>query len=180
VIPKDTTPGWATPGWEGIIAALASFYHDVDQLAYRLGAIHADRLQCRCGCHDCCVDAVTVFTVEARHIQKWYDKLLKDEIAHPSGACAFLDAAGACRIYPHRPYVCRTQGLPLRWLAEQHAGERVEMRDICPLNETGPPVESLDPDSCWTIGPFEQRLADLQRTQCGNLDRVPLRKLFLP
>ena len=40
-----------------------------------------------------------------------------EEGAGPEGACAFLDGEGGCRVYPDRPYVCRTQGLPLRWIA---------------------------------------------------------------
>ncbi len=65
-----------------------------------------------------------------------------------------LDADGACRIYEVRPYVCRTQGLPLRWVEAA-----VERRDICPLNEPGEPIEELPEDACWELGPIEERLA---------------------
>ncbi|MBK7707050.1 MAG: hypothetical protein IPJ30_15135 [Acidobacteria bacterium] len=54
---------------------------------------------------------------------------------HTRGACAFLDQ-DACRIYPDRPYVHRTQGLPLRWI-EDDLEEAFKYRDICPLNEAG-------------------------------------------
>ncbi|MFH1568638.1 MAG: YkgJ family cysteine cluster protein, partial [Gemmatimonadota bacterium] len=94
------------------------------------------------------------------------------------GACAFLDAEGACRIYPQRPYVCRTQGLPLRWLDEVD-GATVELRDICPLNEEGVPIEELDAAACWTIGPAEGALAEFQaRADGGQGRRVALRGLF--
>jgi len=75
--------------------------------------------------------------------------------------------------------VCRTQGLPIRWLEENGAEEYLEMRDICPLNEEGIPVEELPEDACWTIGYFEGQLADLQRrTGKGMPSRFPLRRLF--
>jgi len=98
---------------------------------------------------------------------------------HPAGACAFLDAGGSCRVYAERPYVCRTQGLPLRWIEERGSDEMVELRDICPLNDRGSPIEELDPDECWTLGPAEGRLGELQRLWGdGSMKRVPLRALF--
>ena len=106
--------------------------------------------------------------------------MYKRQLPHPPGACAFLDAAGGCRIYADRPYVCRTQGLPLRWLEEREDGEWVEYRDICPLNEQGPPVEELELEDCWSIGIYEPRLLDLQEALQGPGPprRVALRDLF--
>jgi hypothetical protein len=53
------------------------------------------------------------------------------------------------------------------------------MRDICPLNDPGPPVVELPEDACWTIGPVEELLARLQATHDGGkLQRVLLRSLF--
>lgn len=99
---------------------------------------------------------------------------------HAVGACAFLDDEGACRVYEDRPYVCRSQGLPLRVLFENEANDIEERRDICPLNlEGGPPIESLDEDDCWLIGPFELRIARLDEELLGGQgERVALRDLF--
>lgn len=141
-----------------------------------LHARHAARLQCRRGCAACCVDEITVFAVEAARIRARAAAVLR-EAPHAPGACAFLDDTGACRIYAHRPYVCRTQGLPLRWLEPEAA---LEHRDVCPLNEPGgPPIESLAADDCWELGPVEGRLAALQAARTpGALPRVRLRGLF--
>ena len=79
----------------------------------------------------------------------------------------FLGSEGECRIYAIRPYVCRTQGLPLRWIEDD-----IDYRDICELNDV--PVETLEPEACWTIGEFEERLARMQ----GDGKRVALRDLF--
>jgi len=150
----------------------------VDAQAGALHARHAARLQCRRGCSACCVDDIRVFEVEAERIRARAAAVLR-EAPHPPGACAFLDAAGACRIYEQRPYVCRTQGLPLRWLDFDAPADPVERRDICPLNEAGPPIEALPEDACWELGPIEARLAALQaRRSGGALPRVRLRGLF--
>jgi uncharacterized protein len=158
---------------------LGDLHTEVDRQTDHLRVLHAKRLQCRKGCCGCCVDGLTVFEVEAESIRHHHAALLAEGAPHPKGACAFLDDAGACRIYEHRPYVCRTQGLPLRWIEERSDGNPVELRDICPLNEHGPPVESLPAEECWSIGPYEGRLANLQAAaDNGELRRVSLRSLF--
>ncbi len=162
-----------------IINALNEIYSEVDQISGGLFDLHSPRLLCRQGCTGCCMDGITVFEVEAQNIIEQYRDLLDHGVAYPEGACAFLDKEGRCRIYMHRPYVCRTQGLPLRWLDETTSGDIVEMRDICPVNETGPAIVTLPEEQCWTIGPFELRLAALQALVSGNeMRRVPLRSLF--
>ncbi len=159
--------------------AVERLHGKVDELVNPLAQRHAERLHCRVGCAACCVDDLTVFEVEAHVIQRHYPDLLASGKPHSAGACAFLDETGGCRVYAHRPYVCRTQGLPLRWLEEGEDDTPLEYRDICPLNEDGPPVESLPPDACWTIGPVETVLSELQyRQDNGQGRRVALRSLF--
>jgi hypothetical protein len=158
---------------------LDSLHQKVDLEAGRLASRHASRLKCARGCSDCCRDDLTVFSVEADRIRRHHPQLLAQGEPHPAGACAFLDDDGACRVYADRPYVCRTQGLPLRWLDQDSAGSVLEYRDICPLNEEGPPLTQLAEDDCWTLGPTEGRLAALQEEHGdGPLQRVALRDLF--
>ena len=157
------------------LAALRALHAEVDARAGALATRQAERLHCRRGCSACCVDDLRVFAIEAERIRAGHAELLARGEPHAPGACAFLDGAGACRIYADRPYVCRTQGLPLRWLDES---ARAELRDICPLNETGPPLESLPEDDCFTLGPFEARLAALQAEHGAPGARVALRALF--
>ena len=157
----------------------AEVSRDAETLATRLGSL----LVCRLGCDDCCQDDLAVFPIEAEVIGRHCEPLLTFDQPHPPGKCAFLDADGACRIYPWRPYVCRTQGLPLRWLEN---GE-VEERGICSLNaeqlaSQSTQLAALPIDNCWTIGQFESRLAGLQVRALGTfqdtLPRVKLRDLF--
>jgi Fe-S-cluster containining protein len=157
---------------------LKQFYVKVDFKTQRLEQIHVARLNCRQGCSNCCVDEITVWNVEAENIRQAHAALLTDENANTNPGCAFLDQNGACRIYDSRPYVCRTQGLPLRWLDEIE-NEIYEFRDICPLNDTGEAVEKLSNDECWTIGDSEAALASLQSEfDNGEMRRVALRELF--
>jgi hypothetical protein len=161
------------------VGTLDQFYGDLDREVSRLHSLHGSRLHCSRGCSACCIDGLTVFTVEAQNIARHYAELLKHGEPHPAGACAFLDPKGNCRIYDHRPYVCRTQGLPLRWTEIPPDGSPVEMRDICPVNEAGPPIDELPPEACWSIGPFEMRLQKLQRASGGGrLRRTCLRRMF--
>ncbi len=160
------------------LVELQTLYAELERATAPLEQRHESRLNCRRGCSQCCVDELTVFAIEAEHIRRHAGTVLA-EPPGPRGACAFLDGEGACRIYPWRPYVCRTQGLPLRWLEEDEESEDVfEYRDICPLNEAGEPIEELDEDACWTIGPIEEHLARLQHTRSGNGQRIALRDLF--
>ena len=158
------------------------FHAVVDEAARPVADANAGRLRCAKGCAACCVDGLTVFPIEAAVIARHHPELLRDGVPHPPGACAFLDDDGACRIYAQRPYVCRTQGLPLRWLrSEEDGSEPVEARDICPLNAGDadePDLCDLPPEHCWTLGPFEARLAARQASVGPAEERVPLRALF--
>jgi uncharacterized protein len=161
------------------VPELRRLHDEVDRAAGALAARHRERLRCGRGCHACCVDGLRVFAVEAERIRRGHPDLLRSGRPHPAGACAFLGDAGECRVYADRPYVCRTQGLPLRWLEEGAGGEIQERRDICPLNEAGEPLEALAAAECWTLGPVEARLRRLQESQAGGSGRrVALRDLF--
>lgn len=166
-------------------ADVTALHAAIDVDARRLHVLHAERLQCKRGCAACCVDELSVSAVEAAQIRRHHATLLATGTPHAAGACAFLDDAGACRIYAVRPYVCRTQGLPLRWLdadtddVDDGADEALlEFRDICPLNEPGEPLELLPAEDCWTLGPIEERLARLQQASGLPPERIPLRSLF--
>lgn len=169
------------PSLEPALSGLRQLHARVDARALDVARRNAGRLQCGRGCADCCRDDLEVFEIEAANIRSRHPQLLKRGTPHAPGACAFLAADRSCRIYAERPYVCRTQGLPLRWFEDP--GERGlanERRDICPLNAAGVPIENLTEDSCWSIGPVEARLAALQnRLPAKPKTRVRLRDLFI-
>lgn len=165
---------------EELLGALEELYRQVERQTQELDRAHQGRLRCGRGCPMCCMDAITVFQIEAEHIRRGCAEVLASQ-PHPEGRCAFLDPNGSCRIYEHRPYVCRTQGYPLRWIDQLgEEGGLAELRDICPLNDDAcEPIEELPEESCWTLGPTEIELAGLQaRLDNGHLQRVSLRGLF--
>jgi hypothetical protein len=154
---------------DAIFIELERFYHILDKHTAALNQYHKDRLKCKKGCSACCVSGITVFSIEADYIKS---KVEKNKIIYNDNAsqCSYLDGQGACQIYEHRPYVCRTQGLPLRWVDND-----IEYRDICPLNEEGEPITKLDPNTCINTLAFEQVLASLQiQYDQGKMERVLL------
>lgn len=167
---------------QSALESIRSFHQDVDRAVAGVTARLPFRLACGRGCSDCCQDGLTVFPVEAERIRAEAADLLAAAEPAPAGRCAFLDEEGACRIYACRPYVCRTQGLPLAW----EAGPGETDRDLCPLShdplaEAGLRLADLDPAQCWRLGPFEASLAGLQAGLSGFADplpRVALRSLF--
>jgi hypothetical protein len=166
------------PNTPEILASLSRLYEKIDARINHLSKIHAGRLRCAQGCSECCMDDISVNEVEAANIRLHYAELLRNELPHPVGACAFLSDDNACRIYGKRPYVCRSEGFPLQW-AEERRGKVIVLRDICPHNDGGAPIEKLPPNECWEIGPVELELAKLQN-EFGNglMNRVKLRELF--
>jgi hypothetical protein len=163
------------------VGELELLHAEVDAACTPLVQRHAARLVCGRGCASCCADGITVFRIEAALIRRDHAGLLECGSPRPPGACAFLDDHDGCRIYARRPYVCRTQGLPLRWLEAGPGGESgVEYRDICRLNDDPrAPLQELSAEECWSVGPYEHRLATLQREfGNGSMERVPLRSLF--
>ncbi len=170
-----------------ILTLVSRLQEEVSRRAEKISDRLDPLLVCRRGCHDCCVDNISVFPVEAEVIRHHCHSLLTFDQPHPKGKCAFLDTGGACRIYPWRPYVCRTQGLPLQWLERDDGGAEIEVRDICPLNLIELAKQEVDlvgvaSDNCWTLGDVESALAGLQVQALGGfqetLPRVFLRDLF--
>lgn len=160
------------------ITYVEQLHATVDQLIAPLQQVHADSSQCAPGCTGCCLDDLTVLEVEAEVLRRHCAEALSRP-AHPPGACALLDEQGRCRVYAHRPYVCRTQGLPLRW-AEEVGEEVVERRDVCELNLVGQDLTALPAEAFWTLGPVERRLAMAQDKHGQAEARVALRSLVAP
>jgi len=99
----------------------------VDEAMERLAATdpNAPRVVCSKGCSACCHLRVTIDKTEAALLVAWLreegveiDRARLErqagqslaqwrDLAHADRACVFLDDAGACRVYEHRPNACR-------------------------------------------------------------------------
>lgn len=153
--PDEPVPGEALAEYHALrdkIDAFARGVHD------RCG----DALSCRAGCAGCCrvPQQLAVSPVEAAAIAghlRTLPEAARAAIADRARAeptettgepglrrCVMLEADETCAIYPARPLVCRTQGLPLRYpeaiipteavMARLPAGRGV--LTWCPLNFT--------------------------------------------
>lgn len=161
-----------------LLNALQKFYKELDRHISRIEEKNKSRINCRKGCFSCCKDELEVFGIEAENIKINHAELLNRATPNTKGMCAFLDTNGACRIYSSRPYVCRTHGVPISYLQEDEEGE-YELRDICPLNEEGNPLETLESDEIFENNLHEEKLVHLQiMADKGKFHRVTLRELF--
>ena len=135
-------------------------------------------LACREGCFDCCQRDLSVFAVEAASIRAW---LADNDLGAGTSAegCALLDERGGCRIYPVRPVVCRTHGLPLA--VSQDDG--TVTGDVCPLNfDGGSGLAGVPAQDFLSITTVNTLLAaiDLAFTDAAGLppgERTPLAEL---
>jgi len=159
-----------------LLNALEELYREVDRVAGQVAAGNP-WLACAPGCTDCCLDDLTIFEIEAKYILGTATGL-HGQSPSAVGGCAFLSASGECRIYDSRPYVCRTQGLPLRWFEDPSDEASPEWRDVCPVSTPPIPLEAMHPGRFFLLGEFEGRLATLQMMCDPQMTRVPLRALF--
>ena len=103
----------------GAVSRLEELTRKVDAFFTRVAVRHSTDMQCETGCSDCCHVRLTITTIEAEairaHVTTWSNdqrRGLAD--TGPTDRCAALDAAGRCKIYPARPLVCRSHGVPIR------------------------------------------------------------------
>lgn len=123
-----------------------------DELCSSIVRDFSDEISCTEGCDSCCCH-ISIFRVEAISIAKAVVELSNREAdfirsraqsASGSGACPLL-FRGRCLLYPHRPIICRTHGLPI--LTGEGSPRTI---DFCPRNfrrtETIPGSAVIDLD----------------------------------
>jgi hypothetical protein len=126
---------------------------------------------------------LTVFEVEAEAIRTWlsaqgglgpFDSDVSSDanaplllLATEEEPCAFLDVAGRCRIYPVRPVICRSHGLPLA-IPDENGGSR---GDCCPLNFRDG-MDELSNADFLSLETVNTVLATLNKAHVGSGDSV--------
>lgn len=166
---------------------------------------HELNMQCAKGCAQCCRVQLSVFLVEAQRIFDWWQQLQQDDRQNLSGIwnsqpidvpsseklskkCFFLFNE-VCSVYPVRPIICRSQGLPLQMKRAQTESEdnstTIEL-SVCELNfvnDYSLPGQSewLDLDRLNTLlsiaeqhTPSSDISPDIIRLSEQNEGRVPL------
>jgi len=150
-----------------------------------LNELHEEYLTCRAGCYECCVD-LSVFPVEYYAIledlrRNGLTKLTFDE--HQE--CGFL-REGLCALYPYRPLICRTHGLPIAFLDGDFA-EEISV-SFCPKNfaDEDPQWLEFGPENTLDLEAlnaelFSINLAYLQEHLDNGWEptnRIPLKQLL--
>lgn len=162
-MPVANTP---SPELEPLFAELRALQAKVDAFAQAVQQRRSEDMECRAGCAGCCHTQLTASVVEAALIRAFIAALPQDSQArlkqqavasdaeqpHDRRRCAMLSAEDRCAIYPVRPLICRTQGLPLQYPAELIPAESIYKRSSertavtwCPLNFTK--TEPSSPDT---------------------------------
>ena len=139
---------------------LVELREKVDGFMTRVRDAYPGDLNCRKGCTDCCVTDISVFPVEADAVRALF--LLQQESVREKVRgralrgenCVFL-LDGECAIYPERPIICRSQGLPL--LLEE--GKRT----ACHLNFRNRVVEKLAQEDVLNLTTLNTLLSIIHR-----------------
>jgi len=88
----------------------------IEALCGYIKNIHGDSIVCRAGCDECCVN-FTIGAGEYIALKEKIQALPECSGNKNRGRCFFLKD-GLCSIYEHRPVICRTHGLPVRFKDE--------------------------------------------------------------
>jgi uncharacterized protein len=135
-------------------ARLDALFAKIEAFFTAAEAREGDAITCHAGCDDCCRRRFTVTGIEAEVIREGLSALpeaRREELAirareAASNVCPALDPDRRCAIYEHRPIICRTHGLPIRF-TEPHGGRSLPMLDACPKNFVGRDLDAVSPAS---------------------------------
>ena len=141
---------------------------------------YREHVQCRAGCSDCCSQSFTVSALEGELLRKGLaesdvreDILARARQWQTGQPCPVLSDDGRCRLYAHRPRICRKYGIPL-W----HPDRPNEVR-TCPKNFVGvadiDPDLVLDPQAAWA----EDWIALGDELSLGDPQRAPIAEHLL-
>lgn len=102
-----------TKSEDGPFAKYYQLRKRIDKISKSLCKVHKQQITCKKGCHECCM-AITVFPVEFYAIQAEINLLGLQQLPYIQEdiECRYL-VDHSCAIYPFRPVICRTHGLPL-------------------------------------------------------------------
>jgi hypothetical protein len=131
-----------------------------DKMTEKLGIIHDGKLVCGKGCCKCCTN-LSVFPVEFFAMVEEMKKAGWTKLQFDAAAiCGYLNEKKECEIYPFRPIICRTQGLPLAFYDDDAQSYSVT---FCPKNFTGlePEQHDFGPDNTLNLDELNDDLFDI-------------------
>lgn len=152
----------------------------LDARCAELYRLHAPHLSCKAGCDMCCME-FSVLPIEYYAIRQQAASMLhKGNAGAGEGECPFL-VDHRCVIYPARPLICRTQGLPLLFMGD----EGWEL-SACELNFTRFNFEDFTEENTFPQDTWNSRMYLLNKeflnTPEGKAykanELIPLRRLL--
>lgn len=135
----------------------AALVSDLDRLIVTLSTRLRSFINCAPGCSSCC-RKFSIWPLEAALISG--SPAFSGRSIGGAEQCPLLND-NRCAIYPQRPLICRTQGLPIGYVDETH--EQIEV-SACPLNFSAD--HPFEYDDLLLLDPFNSRLAALNHAYC--------------
>lgn len=117
-----------------------------------LEALHSSHMKCTKACSHCCMN-FGVLPIEAYAIaQVIQGKTAKPVADEHTDNCRFLQDS-LCSIYSNRPFICRTQGLPIVYLID----EQYEL-SACNINFTTCNDSFFTQENCLFMDSYNSEL----------------------
>ena len=148
------------PDVNHVLTQYDTLCHYCDEVFTTTFGVLGAHMHCAKGCASCCI-LETVSSLEAFVLERFLEEhpeLLPGTRQSVNDACVFLHEH-ACLVYPARPIICRTHGLPLLY------PERGDI-EVCPLNFTDFDLGTLEPSSFLDAERLTENLMRLNLAFC--------------
>jgi uncharacterized protein len=156
-----------------------SLRDELDVYCSRLYEFHVPHLMCKAGCDQCCMDfgmlPIEFFAIR----QEAGERIRNGEVSLSESGCPFL-IDHRCVIYQSRPFICRTQGLPLLFMND----DQCEL-SACELNFTEFDFDEFSEENTFPQDQYNSRLFLLNLkfiesvySQLSPTDLLSLKDLF--
>jgi len=168
------------------IERLVALAEEVDADFADIQERQAAQMLCRAGCSSCCRARLSITRVEEAFLRRGLASFSEERRNEFSARtreenrelCPALDADGRCGIYPFRPLICRSYGVPLR---HHRAVALVNppIIDACDLNFTETSLKVLPSKDVFDQTALLEVLETIDRDHCVDNDlpqrhRIPI------
>ena len=163
---------------------LAKYRHlrnEVNNLCEKLSVLHKDRMECKEGCSQCCMNFQVLPVEYFAILEELRNNLPAEfrELDEDADECNFL-IDDMCQIYVSRPFICRTHGLPLLFMNQE--GDAWEL-SACPLNFTD--FDNFHSDNTFPQDTYNSKLflinqqfiKHYKQEGFGEFDLIPITRL---
>lgn len=144
-------------------------YHNlifkIDEFCKRLEQLYKEHLVCKPGCSLCCEVERTVCSAEAHIIEQHLLAFSSEKIKRLKKLCKDSDETcpmllrKRCVIYPVRPIICRTHGLPILYREAERS-----FIDYCRLNFKALPNDyEFKENDILDMNPFNVELIEIDK-----------------